>query len=1217
MKKILLFTFSVFLFEILSFKPLISANEHFRSIASGNWNAILTWEMSTNGGSIWFPAIVTPNDTSGTITVRSPNTVTVTSNVNADEIVVNSGGTLSVNSSIVLSILDGAGTDLHNLGSVTGAGTVQTKGAGTVVITRNTNNFSASLKVNTGNTNLYSDASPFDAILKGSITVDAGAVLTGRSGAYTIIAYNSVTNNGTIAGINNSAFTVKGSSMTNSGSVSINTLNFDSVTSLSGSGTFTGQDIVVGATGNVTLLGNVTFSPVTSFSINTGGVFNPGSKTFTFTSGTFVLNSGATVAGSGPSAGTMQTQGTVSFDFKTGAVFNSALKINTGTLTAYNSSSPYTASIYGNITIDAGAVLHCYSGSYTLRAYGNVTNNGTLAGINTATFSMRGSNFINNGSVTVNYFDLDSVTSLSGTGSFTSNYMRVGIHGNVSLLSNVTFSPVIQFEIYNGGVLNPNTRVFNFKSGTFRIYSGGTTSNSGTFQTQDTVDLICKSGSNFNSPLKINTGITTGYDDDNPYIGSIKGTITIDAGAKLNCRNGAFTIRAYNNVTNNGTITGLTSSKFSMRGPVFTNNGSVANANFYFDSTTSISGAGSYTSSNMFIGGTGNVSLSNNVTFSPVLDLTINTGGLLNLNSMTLTFNSGSFISSSGTTVSGTGLFQTQGNVSLIVKNGSVFNPPVKINTGITTVYDNSTPYIAVLKGDVTIDAGAAFNVNSGGYTAKVFGNVINNGTISGASSASFRFYGPGFTNNGSVTVNNFYFDTASHTLQGTGSFVTVINIINNSTVTLTSNHQFSGLEIAAGGSLNLSSNKIYLTASNPITNSGTFTTTGSTIEYNGTSAQSVSAANIVYHNLRINNTAGVTLLANATVDDTLSLINGDLNLNGKIITVSSSGYLTETAGNVLTGSTGYITTTRNINAPSSLNVAGFGAVLTSSVNLGSTEIRRGHTIDNNLGGNTSIQRFYDILPATNTGLNATLVFNYYDSELNGKIEQVLNLFRSTNSGTSWTLRGGTVNTAANTITLSGIDAFSRWSASSTAALAAQIKVIVEGFYNSSTNRLSKKDTVRAYLRDNSSPFAIVDSAKSVIDSITFTGNFLFANAVSGTYYIQIIHRNSIETWSKSGGQAYTLGSALTYDFTGSASQAYGSNMIQVDASPVRYGIYSGDVNQDGSIEASDISEVDNDAYSSAGGYVRTDLNGDNFVDAADLSVVDNNVFSFVSVIRP
>ncbi|MBL0108694.1 MAG: hypothetical protein IPP52_15790 [Ignavibacteria bacterium] len=63
--------------------------------------------------------------------------------------------------------------------------------------------------------------------------------------------------------------------------------------------------------------------------------------------------------------------------------------------------------------------------------------------------------------------------------------------------------------------------------------------------------------------------------------------------------------------------------------------------------------------------------------------------------------------------------------------------------------------------------------------------------------------------------------------------------------------------------------------------------------------------------------------------------------------------------------------------------------------------------------------------------------------------------------------------------------------------------------------------------------------------------------------------------------------------------------------------MYSGDVNQDGIADATDVSAVDNDAAVSLSGYVKTDVTGDNFVDAADASIVDNNSFYSVSVIRP
>jgi len=86
---------------------------------------------------------------------------------------------------------------------------------------------------------------------------------------------------------------------------------------------------------------------------------------------------------------------------------------------------------------------------------------------------------------------------------------------------------------------------------------------------------------------------------------------------------------------------------------------------------------------------------------------------------------------------------------------------------------------------------------------------------------------------------------------------------------------------VNAGGTFNLSTFKLSVTASNPIVNSGTFNTTTAAVEYNGTSAQSISTTNITYNKLRINNSAGTSLSNAVTVNDSLTVISGDLNLNG------------------------------------------------------------------------------------------------------------------------------------------------------------------------------------------------------------------------------------------------------------------------------------------------------------------------------------------------
>lgn len=168
----------------------------------------------------------------------------------------------------------------------------------------------------------------------------------------------------------------------------------------------------------------------------------------------------------------------------------------------------------------------------------------------------------------------------------------------------------------------------------------------------------------------------------------------------------------------------------------------------------------------------------------------------------------------------------------------------------------------------------------------------------------------------------------------------------------------------------------------------------------------------------------------------------------------------------------------------------------------------------------------------------------------------------------------------------------------------------IEGFWNGSTQ---VADTVTLELRNSTSPYALVASKKAVITPGIGYGTFEYSSVGAGSYYVVVKHRNTIETWSASP-IAMTPGGNYNYDFTTAATQAYGSNMVLKLG---RHCIYSGDTDQDGSVDATDFSQVDNDAFNFVSGYVATDVTGDNSVDASDAAIVDNNAFNFVQKITP
>ncbi len=178
---------------------------------------------------------------------------------------------------------------------------------------------------------------------------------------------------------------------------------------------------------------------------------------------------------------------------------------------------------------------------------------------------------------------------------------------------------------------------------------------------------------------------------------------------------------------------------------------------------------------------------------------------------------------------------------------------------------------------------------------------------------------------------------------------------------------------------------------------------------------------------LTINNPNGFALGTDYTINNSLSILSGSLDLNGHTITLGSDAVLSETPGNTVKGVTGKIVTTRNIGAPNALNIGGMGLMLTSGVDMGNTTVERYHsprTGHNNEG----IAKYYNIQTANNSGLNATLRFYYNESELNGTDENNLRLVKSPDgTNESWTMIGGSANPSENYVEQSGINELSYW----------------------------------------------------------------------------------------------------------------------------------------------------------------------------------------------
>jgi hypothetical protein len=290
------------------------------------------------------------------------------------------------------------------------------------------------------------------------------------------------------------------------------------------------------------------------------------------------------------------------------------------------------------------------------------------------------------------------------------------------------------------------------------------------------------------------------------------------------------------------------------------------------------------------------------------------------------------------------------------------------------------------------------------------------------------------------------------------------------------------GVTIGSGTKFSLGGATLFLPSD--WSNAGTFSAENGTIIFNGAGGTQTitNASGETFNNLTVNKASGdVRLANNCTVNGTLTISSGDLNLNGSTITLGPSGLLSETAGNTVKGTSGVITTTRTLTAPGiSTDIAGLGLSIGSTADLGSTVITRGHAVQY---GGTSILRYCDVVPANNSGLAAVVKFKYDVSELNGNAEAGLKLIRSTNTGADWEALSSTIDTLSNFIQFSPFDAFARLSATAlpftptitdfnpkSGAIGTSITITGTNFDPVPSNNIVYFGAVRAQVVSSSSP---------------------------------------------------------------------------------------------------------------------------------------------------
>jgi hypothetical protein len=215
----------------------------------------------------------------------------------------------------------------------------------------------------------------------------------------------------------------------------------------------------------------------------------------------------------------------------------------------------------------------------------------------------------------------------------------------------------------------------------------------------------------------------------------------------------------------------------------------------------------------------------------------------------------------------------------------------------------------------------------------------------------------------------------------------------------------FGQLTITPGAQVSVTGS-LQLTLSNTdLVNNGSFSAGTGTVSFTGNAAAAIRGSQATHFNiLQVNKSgAGILTLQHAIgIGQQISFSSGLLDLNGFDADMGSTGSLNgeQESSHIIGVNGGMVLITSTLNAPAAVNPGNLGILITSAQNLGNTVVRRGEQSQatSSATGN-SILRYYDIQPANNVALNATVRIRYLEGDLNGLDENALLLWEKQTGG--------------------------------------------------------------------------------------------------------------------------------------------------------------------------------------------------------------------------
>jgi hypothetical protein len=359
-----------------------------------------------------------------------------------------------------------------------------------------------------------------------------------------------------------------------------------------------------------------------------------------------------------------------------------------------------------------------------------------------------------------------------------------------------------------------------------------------------------------------------------------------------------------------------------------------------------------------------------------------------------------------------------------------------------------------------------------------------------------------------------------------------------------------------------------------------------------------------------------------------------DIEINNNMLLETNGGLTVEVSGDVVENGSGYLQGTVTSGDRASFTQFA-GLTLSSSLEGKVTRV----TGTQYPGTGINFTRYYNI---ENQSTTTNLITDVTTITASGEAGSLIGpFFHYTKNGSNWKgygfgsngspLVSNSVLFAQNSVTDLVISE----------GVGVEVKIFLEGPYNASIDEMnttmngnipllspystdprtattkpnSAVDWVLIELRDQTTPSSVIASRSAylnndgnLIDDNATAGRGIGIAAPPGDYFIVIKHRNHLDVMTQGVQSGLTWGTASTvstYDFTMGSGQFFGGSLgaIELNTSPVRWGMIAGNANGDSDITTSDYNLWLPENNSAAFGYKATDMNLDGNVTTSDYNL--------------